>query len=135
MKEDLDTCHGQKGHSEVHAVFEDYVPKRDDAGGGCKGYEKSDDAERDESQSAIGKKGEDEQEEKKKERCKRLQRQETRGYGVVPINILADRPEKKAQVGKEHTKLGQEILLSGKTHPWPWIVKEVGSYQRFELEP
>jgi hypothetical protein len=47
MRADLHTGHGQKGDREIHAVFEDYIAKRDDAGCGCKGYKKSNDAERD----------------------------------------------------------------------------------------
>ncbi len=65
---------------------------------------------------------------------KKSARQKIGGQGIVPINILAGRPEKKAQIRKQHTKLGQEILLSGEPHPWPWIVKKAGPYQRLQLE-
>ena len=127
MKAELHKGHGQKGDREIHAVFEDYVSKRDDAGCWCKGYKKGNDAERDKPHPPMGKKGEDEQKEKKEERCKRLQRQETRGQWVVPVHILVGRPEKELQIGKKHRELGKKILFSGERKSWTRIVEEAGS--------
>jgi hypothetical protein len=59
MRAELHTGHGQKGNCEIHAVFEDYIPERDDTGCGCKSYKKCNDAERDQAQSPIDKKGQD----------------------------------------------------------------------------
>ncbi len=63
----MNTSHGQEGHCKIHAVFKDNIPKRDDTGGGRKGNKKSDDAEGEQTQSPVGKKGQNQEREQEQE--------------------------------------------------------------------
>ena len=120
--------HSEKGHRQIHAVFKNHVMQGNDARGWGQGYKECGDPKGNQSISLVGEHCQDNNSNQQQKgghgpKCEKLTSE-----WVVPIYVLIDRPEVQAEIGEQHTQLGQKILFPSMADSR--IVKEVFSDQR-----